>query len=116
MIQESRMQELRCANCGKAFTAPRSQHRKYCSRKCLYAWKKREGPKPGIRREREWTPVKICVPRPLGLKPEFEPERWKVYDAERYNSMDAQGKHGYVINVNGHRINVRENECVEVEE
>lgn len=55
--------------------------------------------------------VKIKVTEELTLFDEFEPEKGKVYEAERYN---GPGAIGYVIEVNGHRVNIRWNECEEV--
>lgn len=57
--------------------------------------------------------VKIVVVRKIDLFPGFVPEVGKVYDAEKYKDAHYSMP-GYVIVVNGHRVNVRYNECKEV--
>ena len=52
--------------------------------------------------------------RKLDLFPDFVPEVGRVYDAEKYKDAHYSMP-GYVIVVNGHRVNVRYNECEEVE-
>lgn len=50
----------------------------------------------------------------LELFPEFRPERGETYPAERYAGQGGVKRAGYVICVNGHRVNIRADECVEV--
>ena len=55
--------------------------------------------------------ARIRITKEIFLYPEFKPEFGAEYTAERYQ----YGKNvGYVIVVNGHRVNVRWNECEEV--
>lgn len=54
---------------------------------------------------------RIRITKEIFLYPEFKPELGAEYTAERYQ----YGKNvGYVVVVNGHRVNVRRNECEEV--
>ena len=50
----------------------------------------------------------------IDLFPEFRPEVGALYRAERYAGYAGIKQIGYVIQVNGHRVNIRESECVEV--
>lgn len=55
--------------------------------------------------------ARIRITKEIFLYPEFKPELGAEYTAERYQ----YGKNvGYVVVVNGHRVNVRWNECEEV--
>lgn len=103
-----------CQNCGKVFSAPPSQRRKFCSKACVNAWHKQSKTNTGrfLGKGREYELVHIRIKRPIGLKKGFEPELRTVYLAEKYTDYTL----GYVIEVNGHRINIRLNECVEVTE
>ena len=45
---------------------------------------------------------------------DFRPVTGREYRAERYKLQGIAKKVGYVIDVNGHRVNIRQNEGVEV--
>lgn len=106
-----------CAGCGKTRKQWREMGRSayFCDKNC-YAAARRSGAytqryktnKPGTLSHET---VKIRVIEDLALFDEFEPEKGKIYDAERYN---GPGAIGYVIEVNGHRVNIRWNECEEM--
>lgn len=60
------------------------------------------------------TDCDIQITKKIDLFPEFRPEVGALYRAERYAGYAGIKQIGYVIQVNGHRVNIRENECVEV--
>lgn len=56
----------------------------------------------------------IQVVENIDLFPEYKPAVGRRYRAERYQGYAGLKRIGYVIEVNGHRVNVRQEECVEV--
>lgn len=113
-----------CTGCGA--TVSRNLKRSdqpthFCCRECYLAWRDRDGDSRHRRSGAKPAPkakkcehVKIAVVRKLDLFPGFVPEVGRVYDAEKYKDAHYSMP-GYVIVVNGHRVNVRYNECEEVE-
>lgn len=114
-----------CANCGIVFTKERrkcTRNRRFCCRKCAGLWqsKHRKGDSPfKVKTPDEPRPprydvVDIRVTEPLDVFPEYRPTVGRRYRAERYQGYAGLKRIGYVIEVNGHRVNVRQEECVEV--
>lgn len=103
-----------CPGCGQTVTRVRDpgQSAYFCSKKC-YVKAQREGtyvqPKPTS--ESRFVRVKIRITKMLDLFKDFTPDVGKIYDAERYNGSNILS---YVISVNGHRVNIRRDECEEV--
>lgn len=117
------LKTFKCAYCGATFERkPTSVVSKNvcCSRTCARKFEaarrrergenhrtQRKGPLPH-------EDVHIKVLHDIDLLPEFHPEKDTVYAAEKYRGQRGKKYIGYVICVNGHRVNIRENECVEV--
>lgn len=109
---------LVCETCGNQFTAevyPNS-NRRFCSPRCAGIEACRAKGRDGSKGYGKLAavPCKIIVRHPLGLFPGFEPTVGKIYNAAKHNVQGKGQKIGYVIEVNGHRINVRANECIEI--
>lgn len=113
---------LKCDYCGKEFTRKReyreSTHR-FCSRACSARWVSAKGQtlKTFTMENRGTLPhddVNVRITADLDLFPGYRPNVGSVYKAERYQGQGGSKLIGYVIAVNGHRVNIRQNECVEV--
>lgn len=116
-----------CDWCGKKVRRyqreqSKKYHHKFCSRQCATRWRVAHGcsskrvstnatKKPGALPH---TDCDIQIAKEIDLFPEFRPEVGAKYRAERYAGYAGIKQIGYVIQVNGHRVNIRENECVEV--
>lgn len=117
------LKTFKCAYCGETFERkPTSVVSKNvcCSRTCARKLEavgrrnrgeshrtQRKGPLP-------YETVTIRMTKDVDLFPDFRPETGSEYCAERYRGQCGLRKNGYVISVNGHRVNIREDECVEV--
>lgn len=114
---------FKCDYCGKTFIRTsklvRSEH-VCCSRRCARYLEAAERQKRGEnhRTQRKGPlphdDVKIKITKQIDLYSDYAPAVGAVYDAERYRFVDRVHLVGYVICVNGHRINIRQGECVEV--
>ena len=108
-----------CHGCGKTVTKAvnddGAKHR-YCSTECYTAYRRKHAKNKykaycGTHDAKTCRKARIRITKEIFLYPEFKPEFGAEYTAERYQ----YGKNvGYVIVVNGHRVNVRRNECEEV--
>lgn len=114
---------FQCAYCGKVETKERMRSKSgqnFCSRQCAGKWRAANGMMPkrfgAYKREPpEHDIVGIRVTAMLEeLFQDFRPVTGREYRAERYKLQGMAKKVGYVIDVNGHRVNIRQNECVEV--
>ena len=113
---------FKCDYCGNEFTRnhkyPESAH-SFCCYQCAAKWRVENGRhNAGFTMENRGTlpydDVKIRVTKDLDLFPDYRPRVGDVYKAERYQGQNLSKLIGYVIAVNGHRVNIRQNECVEV--
>ena len=112
---------FQCDYCGTTVTSERrngkSPHR-FCGYSCAAKWRAKNGcARTGPRSVAGGLPhenVRIRMTKELELFPEFRPERGETYPAERYAGQGGVKRAGYVICVNGHRVNIRADECVEV--
>lgn len=59
-----------------------------------------------------YRPCRIVIMQKVDLFRECRPELGKIYEAECYKSKF--GAKGYVIQINGKRINIRNDEAIEV--
>lgn len=113
---------FKCANCGKEIirNVKRPERpRAFCCYTCAAKWRVDHGQyQMGFTMENRGTlpydDVKIRVTKDLDLFPDYRPKVGDVYKAERYQGQNLSKVIGYVIAVNGHRVNIRQNECVEV--
>lgn len=104
--------------CGKRVTRIREPGQKsyFCSQTCFNfarrngMWgQRKETSLPG---DLAHEKVTIKITKDIPIFQQMRPKIGALYAAEKYD-----GKyHGYVINVNGYRVNIRWNECVEVKE
>lgn len=102
-----------CEFCGKEFYRAGRNSRRFCGKEC--AGRAILPPSGGKQTQKDrYTAVKIVVTQDLCLRPGMNPIVGNTYDAERYKAQYSQRGVGYVITVNGHRISVRADECVEV--
>lgn len=113
---------FKCAYCGKEnsieWRRGTPKHR-FCDRKCAAKWRTENGMFRPVRREGypgalPHDDVRILITQEIPLFPEFRPNVGDVYDAELYFVRGGGKKSGYVIVVNGHRVNIRIGECLEV--
>lgn len=114
---------FKCAYCGAAFERnPKkvvSEHvccSKACARKLEAVGRRSRGENHRTQRKGPlpYETVTIRMTKDVDLFPDFRPETGCDYCAERYRGQYGLRKIGYVISVNGHRVNIREDECVEV--
>lgn len=112
---------FQCDYCGATVTRERkhgSYPHRFCGYSCAAKWRAKNGCAPtGPRSVAGGLPhknVRIRMTKELELFPEFRPECGETYPAERYAGQGGIRRPGYVICVNGHRINIRADECVEV--
>lgn len=116
-----------CDWCGKKVIRqrryrPKAYQHKFCSCKCAAQWQvahgiHSKGTSTGKTKQPGALPHTDCnirITRKIDLFPDFQPEVGVKYRAERYVGYAGVKQIGYVIQVNGHRVNIRENECVEV--
>lgn len=114
---------FQCPTCGRWVTRVRddSAGKMYCSFECANMARGQNDYEEGYARLRNKAGdlphdmVKIVITEEIPVFPQFRPVVGKVYRAERYRSDRTSGATGYVIVVNGTRINVREAECSVVE-
>ena len=108
-----------CHGCGKTVTKAvnddGAKHR-YCSTECYTAYRRKHAKNKykaycGTHDAKTCRKARIRITKDIFLFPEFKPELGAEYTAERYQYGENVG---YVIVVNGHRVNVRWNECEEV--
>ena len=107
-----------CPVCGREVTVTRKREQKtyFCGLEC-YNFARNNGmwkqtlnqSEPGDLVHHD---VKIKITREVPLFPEMRPKVGEIYAAERYEGRFPS----YVIAVNGRRINIRYNECMEVKE
>lgn len=102
-----------CEFCGKEFYHAGRNSRRFCGKTCAGRAILRSNGGSGHKKGK-YTMVKIVVTQDLCLRPGMNPIVGNTYDAERYTTQYSRTGVGYVITVNGHRINVRTDECVEV--
>lgn len=105
-----------CPVCGKSITyqAWKKNKQKFCSRECVY-----EARRAGLvscvsykqSPETTFEKCRIKILRQIPIYKNLRPEVGEIYEAEKYSGL---GGIGYVISVNGKRINVRADECKEV--
>lgn len=113
---------FKCSYCGKTVTKIISYKPKdisFCDCSCAARWRISHGKYPiGFTMENRgnlpYELVNIQLKSEINLFPEFRPVVGKTYRAERYKGQGDVRQVGYVIDVNGHRVNIRQNECVEV--
>lgn len=114
---------FKCDYCGATFSRDErnvvSKH-VCCSRSCarkLEAFKRRErgeNHRPQRKGALPHEDVRVKVTKMIDLYPDYMPAVGQIYDAEKYHLVGREHLVGYVISVNGHRINIRKDECVEV--
>lgn len=114
---------FRCEYCGAEVTKQlkhRNDAPRFCCQSCAGKWRAANGMVPvgfGIKKRGKlpYDIVKIRVTKTLEeLFQVFRPDVGREYQAEKYKGQGAVKSVGYVIDVNGHRVNIRQNECVEV--
>ncbi len=117
------LKTFKCAYCGETFERkPTSVVSKNvcCSRTCARKLEAAERQKRGEnhRTQRKGPlpheDVRIRITKRIDLFPEYRPSVGFIYEAEKYRFVEKTHLAGYVICVNGHRINIRQDECVEV--
>jgi hypothetical protein len=101
-----------CRGCGNLFTTYRTDQ-VYCCREC-YRRAKNENYVPAQYRKKEAVPVRIRVPKPLPVFPEFQLKPGKVYKAQKRQCCDGI-RATYIVTLDEkHRTIVRQEECEEV--
>lgn len=114
---------FKCKNCGEiAVRTGKSAHKgqKFCCLSCAAKWRTshvQQVHKTFTMDNRGTLPyddVNVRITADLDLFPGYRPNVGSVYKAERYQGQGGSKLIGYVIAVNGHRVNIRRDECVEV--
>ena len=108
-----------CPGCGKTVTARRRPGKSayFCNMGCYVAartsgaWRQPRTTAPNAPGSLPHKDAMIRITADIDLYRDFKPQKGKIYKAERY---DGPGMMGYVITVNGHRVNIRWDECEEV--
>lgn len=109
---------MHCPTCGKLITrkAKNTSKRVFCTPECYHAYRdpqKKKHVKLGAAAKPKRTDgVKVIITKALPIYADFRPIPGKTYIAEKYECHRAPT--GYVVSVNGHRVNVRKDECKEV--
>lgn len=115
----------KCANCGREYNDERKTSR-FCSRECYLACVRRAA---AARNATVWTGVtrqakngekrlphvmtQIVITAEIPVWPQFRPEVGRKIQAEKY--VPGLGSRiGYVVEIGGKRICVREGECKEL--
>ena len=108
----SRQLFRQCPGCGNLF-ATYKVNQIYCCREC-YLRAKNENYVPAQYRKKEAVPVRIRVPKPLPVFPEFQLKPGKVYKAQKRQCCDGI-RATYIVTLDEeHRTIVRQEECEEV--
>lgn len=108
------MRELICQMCGNTFiqTNHNKKNQKYCCRECADNARRRGALScKNFPQGMPYTTVKIEITKAIPIFKYLRPQVGAVYEAERY---DCTGALGYVIEINGKKINIRQDECKEV--
>ncbi len=109
---------MHCPTCGKLITrrTKNTNKRVFCTPECYHAYRdpqKKKHVKLGAAAKPKRTDgVRVIITKVLPIYADFRPTPGRIYIAEKYESHRAPT--GYVIDVNGHRVNVRKDECKEV--
>ena len=111
-----------CDYCGTVVTKKRGKKaaaHSFCSYTCAAKWRiangrVRQSYDMNNRGKLPHDMVDIKVTEVIDLFPVCRPVVGKQYRAERYKGQGNPDRIGYVINVNGKRINIRMDECEEV--
>lgn len=108
-----------CPNCGESITRrlKNGYRHIFCGPECYHAYMKkqeqaRDSAKPERLKARKWDGIMIRITELLPVFAEFQPAVGAVYSSEKYQYRSERP--GYVVTVNGHRVNVRWNESMEV--
>lgn len=102
-----------CPGCGNLFATYKG-NQVYCFREC-YLRAKNENYVPAQYRKKEAVPVRIRVPKPLPVFPEFQLTPGVVYKAEKHFGQLATRAFYIVTLDKNHRTIVRQEECEEVD-
>lgn len=111
-----------CDYCGKENSIEWKKgtpKKRFCNRQCWARWRSANGIFDPYQEEKlpgdlPHKDVRVMITQEIPLFPEFRPVVGGEYKAERYEGRAGVKKIGYVIVVNGHRVSIREGECLEV--
>ena len=115
---------FQCLTCGRWVTRVREESagKLYCSFECANLARSRSSREEAGKRytnkagDLPHDMVQIVITAEIPVFPQFRPAVGKIYSAERYRNSRTSDATGYVIVVNGTRVNVREGECRVVRE